>query len=50
MGMLPGDDDEYIMTAGAMAGQRGFFTRDEAGVIVGCDLAGRVFTRIAAGG
>ncbi len=49
MGLLPGDGDEYIVTGGAMAGQRGYFTRDEAGVIAGCDLAGRVFTRIAEG-
>jgi hypothetical protein len=44
-GMLPGDADDYIVTSGAFVGQRGFFTRDESGAIVCCDLAGRLFTR-----
>ncbi|MGW6446301.1 serine hydrolase domain-containing protein [Lentzea sp. NPDC055074] len=43
MGLLP--RDEYMITAGAFAGQRGFFTRDAEGVIVGVDLAGRMFGR-----
>ena len=30
-----------------MRGQRGIFTRDEAGVVVGVDLAGRLFNRVA---
>jgi CubicO group peptidase (beta-lactamase class C family) len=46
-GMLPGDGDEYIVTAGAMQGQRGYFTRDDSGAIIGIDLAGRLFTRVA---
>ncbi|PWU47823.1 serine hydrolase [Micromonospora globispora] len=47
IGRLPGDGDEYIITEGGMKGQRGFFTRDEHGVVVGVDLAGRVATRVA---
>lgn len=47
IGLLPGDADEYILTGGGMRGQRGFFTRDEAGVVVGVDLAGRLFNRVA---
>ncbi|WP_019932629.1 serine hydrolase [Nocardia sp. BMG111209] len=46
-GLLPGDGDDYIVTGGAFTGQRGFFTRDSAGTVVGIDLAGRLFTRVA---
>lgn len=49
IGLLPGDGDEYILTEGGMKGQRGFFTRDQAGTIVGLDLAGRGATRVGAG-
>jgi CubicO group peptidase (beta-lactamase class C family) len=45
-GLLPGDPDEYIITSGAFKGQRGFFTRDESGAVVGVDLAGRLFKRV----
>jgi len=45
VGFLAGDGDEYIVGAGAFKGQRGFFTRDASGAIVGVDLAGRLFTR-----
>ena len=45
-GLLPGEGDEYIVTDGAMKGQRGFFSRDENGNVVGVDLAGRLFTRV----
>jgi CubicO group peptidase (beta-lactamase class C family) len=47
-GLLPGDGDEYVITSGAFRGQRGCFTRDESGAIVGVDLAGRLFTRVRA--
>jgi CubicO group peptidase (beta-lactamase class C family) len=47
IGLLPGDGDEYVLTEGGMQGQRGFFTRDEAGTVVGADLAGRLFHRAA---
>jgi CubicO group peptidase (beta-lactamase class C family) len=46
-GLLPGDGDEYIITGGAFEGQRGFFTRDERGAVVGVDLAGRVARRVS---
>jgi CubicO group peptidase (beta-lactamase class C family) len=46
IGLLPGDTDEYIVTEGGLQGQRGFFSRDEAGTVVGVDLAGRLFTRV----
>jgi CubicO group peptidase (beta-lactamase class C family) len=45
IGLLPGDQDEYILTSGGLKGQRGFFTRDENGKVVGVDLAGRLFRR-----
>jgi CubicO group peptidase (beta-lactamase class C family) len=45
-GLLPGDKDEYIITSGGLQGQRGFFTRDERGAVVGVDIAGRLFTLV----
>ncbi len=45
IGLLPGGGDEYVLAEGGMQGQRGFFTRDEAGIVVGADLAGRLFHR-----
>ncbi|WP_330250478.1 beta-lactamase family protein [Nocardia sp. NBC_00565] len=44
LGLLP--DDQYIVISGGLQGQRGFFTRDERGKIVGADLAGRMFGRV----
>lgn len=46
IGLLAGDTDEYVVTGGAMKGQRGLFTRDERGAVVGIDLAGRLFKRV----
>lgn len=46
IGLLPGDGDEYIVTEGGLKGQRGFFTRDADGPVVGVDLAGRLFNRV----
>ncbi|MGF1431668.1 serine hydrolase domain-containing protein [Kitasatospora sp. LaBMicrA B282] len=46
-GFLPGDGDEYIITEGGLKGQRGFFTRDEHGAVIGVDLGGRLFGRAA---
>jgi len=46
IGLLPGGGDEYIVTEGSLRGQRGFFTRDARGAVVGVDLAGRLFTRV----
>ncbi len=48
LGLLPGNGDGYILTSGAFNGQRGFFTRDESGAVVGVDLAGRLFSRTPA--
>ncbi|USX53019.1 serine hydrolase [Lentzea sp. HUAS12] len=44
MGLLP--RDEYVLTSGAFSGQRGFFSRDASGAVVGVDLAGRTFGRV----
>jgi len=49
IGLLPGNGDDYILIEGGMKGQRGFFTRDEDGTVVGVDLAGRIATRVSAG-
>ena len=45
MGFLAEEGDDYIVTEGEMKGQRGYFSRNECGAIVGIDLAGRVFAR-----
>ncbi len=45
-GLLPGDRDEYLITDGEFKGQRGFFTRDEHGAVIGVDMAGRLFGRV----
>jgi CubicO group peptidase (beta-lactamase class C family) len=47
IGFLPGDGDQYIITDGGLAGQRGYFGRDESGAVTGIDIAGRLFTRTA---
>ena len=44
VGLLP--RDEYIVTGGEYADQRGFFTRDASGAVAGVDLAGRLATRV----
>ena len=46
-GLLP--EDEYVITGGAFRGQRGYFTRDDAGAVTGVDLAGRLFGRAGVG-
>lgn len=46
IGLLPGDTDEYIVINSAFKGQRGFFTRDKSGAVVGVDMAGRLFSRV----
>jgi CubicO group peptidase (beta-lactamase class C family) len=46
IGLLPGDGDEYIVIDGGLKGLRGFFTRDESGIVIGVDLAGRLFNRV----
>ena len=37
IGLLPGDTDEYIITSGGLKGQRGSFTRNDTGAVVGVD-------------
>ena len=37
---------KYIITDGAFKGQRGFFSRDKSGAVVGVDLAGRLLSRV----
>ena len=44
LGLLP--RDEYIVTDGEYAGQRGFFSRNESGAVTGVDLAGRLASRV----
>jgi hypothetical protein len=44
VGLLP--RDEYIVTDGEYAGQRGYFTRDASGAVTGVDLAGRLAIRV----
>jgi hypothetical protein len=44
VGLLP--RDEYVVTGGEYAGQRGFFTRDASGAVTGVDLAGRLASRV----
>ncbi|MFE3553326.1 hypothetical protein ACFXKW_00345 [Streptomyces sp. NPDC059193] len=46
LGLLPGDGDEFIVIAGALRGQRGFFSRDAGGAVVAVDLGGRIFHRV----
>jgi hypothetical protein len=38
--------DAMTATIGALTGQRGFFTRDDSGTVVGVDLAGRFAKRV----
>jgi CubicO group peptidase (beta-lactamase class C family) len=45
MGFLAEEGDDYIITEGGLKGQRGLFTRDENGAVVGIDIAGRLFGR-----
>lgn len=45
MGLLPGEGDEFIITEGGLANQRGIFTRDQSGAVISADLAGRTFAR-----
>jgi CubicO group peptidase (beta-lactamase class C family) len=45
LGLLPGDADEYVITGGALNGQRGFFTRAADGSVTGVDLGGRLYRR-----
>ncbi|MFI8456038.1 serine hydrolase domain-containing protein [Kitasatospora sp. NPDC085464] len=48
IGFLTDDGDEYVVTDGGLKGQRGFFSRDADGRVIGVDLAGRLFGRARA--
>lgn len=48
LGLLPGGSGEFIVTSGGLKGQRGFFTRDDSGSVIGVDIAGRLFKRVPA--
>lgn len=45
MGFLAAEGDDYIITEGGLKGQRGMFTRDGNGAVIGIDIAGRLFGR-----
>lgn len=47
IGFLPGGGDEYVVTEGGLKGQRGYFSRDDTGAVVGIDLGDRLFRRAA---
>jgi CubicO group peptidase (beta-lactamase class C family) len=46
IGFLTEEGDDYIVTEGGLKGQRGLFTRDASGAVVGIDIAGRLFRRV----
>lgn len=46
LGLIAGEDDRYVVTAGAMRGLRGFFTRDADGRIDSINLGGRRCDRL----
>lgn len=46
IGMLPGEGDRYIVTDGPAKGMRGYFGRDQAGLIEGMHVGGRYATRV----
>jgi hypothetical protein len=46
IGFLPGDGDEYVITEGGLAGQRGCFSHDADGTVTGVDIAGQLFNRV----
>jgi CubicO group peptidase (beta-lactamase class C family) len=46
LGLVAGGD-QYVVTEGPAAGMRGYFTRDEAGRVVGVHMGGRLASRVA---
>ena len=46
MGFLAEEGDDYIITEGGLKGQRGVFTRNDSGAVIGIDIAGRLFGRV----
>lgn len=45
LGLLPGEDDQYIVTEGPAKGMRGYFVRDADGRIEAVHVGGRLATR-----
>jgi hypothetical protein len=45
LGLLPGPGDRHIITAGPYKGIRGYFTRDDAGVVNGLHFGGVLLPR-----
>jgi CubicO group peptidase (beta-lactamase class C family) len=46
LGILPGDDDRYIVPDGPAKGMRGYFTRGASGDVAGVHLGGRLATKL----
>ena len=44
IGILPGDGDRFIVTAGSAKGRRGYFSRDSSGRVTGMHVGGRYAT------
>lgn len=47
IGLIDGPGDRYVVTAGDAKGMTGFFARDDAGVVTGIHVGGRLATRSA---
>ena len=45
IGILPGDGDRFIVTAGSAKGMRGYFSRDASGRVIGMHVGGRYAIR-----
>lgn len=46
LGLLPGDEDRFVVTDGPGMGMRGYFTRDDDGDVNGVHIGGRLATRM----
>ena len=46
LGMLPGAPDRYVVTEGPAKGMKGYFARDESGVVDRVHVGGRLATRV----
>lgn len=46
IGLLPGDDDRYVVTEGSAKGMTGFFRRDADGGVASMHVGGRLLTRV----
>jgi CubicO group peptidase (beta-lactamase class C family) len=48
LALLVGEDDRYVVPSGEAKGMRGYFSRDETGVVTGINLSGRHMSRSGA--